>query len=133
LTNRPCVLYVLWPRVSFVALCGGRRLWLWEVNRTVCMSIGWSAPKAWTVCDARVRELCSAARLSLSPAPSDLLVFLSGAFRAIPPCDILDVRGSPMMMFLPLSLSAVSGQTKTFLFASSIALTGNGCVSTCMS
>jgi hypothetical protein len=40
---------------------------------------------------------------SIEPAPQappDLLVFLSGAFRASPPCDIFDVRGSPMTMLL---------------------------------
>jgi hypothetical protein len=98
------------------------------VGRTVCMSIRPSACRCWTVRDARGRDLCCTARLSLPPAPPDLLVFLSEAFRAIPPCDIFDVRGSPMMMFFPLPLSATSSRTKTLLLASSIVLIGNGCV-----
>jgi hypothetical protein len=88
------------------------------------------ARRCWIVRDTRVRELCSAARLSLPPAPPDLLVFLSEAFRAISSCDIFDVRGSPMTMFLPLPLLVTSGQTKIFLLVGSIVLTGNGCVST---
>jgi hypothetical protein len=35
-----------------------------------------------------------------------------------------------MAMFLPLSLLAASGQTKTLLLVGSIVLTRNGCVST---
>jgi hypothetical protein len=65
--------------------------------------------------------------------PPNLLVFLSGAFRAIPSCDIFDVQGSPMMVFLSLPLSATSGQTKTSLHVGSMVLIGNGCVSTCIS
>jgi hypothetical protein len=102
------------------------------VGRTVCMSIRLLARRCRIVRDAQGRDLCSTVRLSLPPTPPDLLVFLSEAFRAIPPCDIFDVRGSPMMRFFPLPLSATSGQTKTLLLASSIVLIGNSCVSTCI-
>jgi hypothetical protein len=98
------------------------------VSRTVRTRIGPSVRRCWTVHDARVREFCSAARLSLPPVSSDLLVFLFGAFQAISSCDIFDVRGSPMTMFLPLPLSATLGRTKTFLLVGSIVFTGNGCV-----
>jgi hypothetical protein len=71
--------------------------------------------------------------VELAPVPPDLLVFLSRAFRTIPSSDIFDMRRSPMMVFLSLSLSATSYQTKTFLHVVSIVLIGNGCVSTCIS
>jgi hypothetical protein len=91
---------------------GGLSSW---VSRTVCLSTRPSACRCRTIRDTRVRELCLAARLSLPLVPPNLLVFLSGAFRAIPPCDILNVRGSPMAMFLPLPLSSTSNRTQTFL------------------
>jgi hypothetical protein len=97
------------------------------------MNIGSSARRCRTVRDARVKEFCSAARLSLPPVPPDLLVFLSGAFRAISSCDIFYVQRLPMIMFLSLPLSATSDRTKTFLLVGSIVLTGNDCVSTCIS
>jgi hypothetical protein len=96
LTSRPCVLYLLCPCVPFF-LCVeadtpgfGRAIWFSQPDRLL---------EHRTVRDARVREPCSAAQLSLPPAPPNLLVFLFEAFRAIPHCDIFDVRGSPMMMF----------------------------------
>lgn len=83
--------------------------------------------------DARNIELWSVVRSPLPLAPSVLLVFLPGAFWATTPHDSFVVWGSPMMMPFPLSLSATSGRTKTFLFVSSIILTENGCVFTCIS
>jgi hypothetical protein len=88
------------------------RLFGW-VSWTICMSSGSFARKCRTGRDARVREMCSAAQLSMPPAPSNLLVFLSGAFRAILSYDMFDVRGSPVTMLLPLS--AIFGRTTTFL------------------
>jgi hypothetical protein len=73
------------------------------------MSTGSSVRRCWTVRNARVKEFFSATWLSLPPLPLDLLVFLSGAIRAISSYDIFDMRGSPMMMFLSLPLSATSG------------------------
>jgi hypothetical protein len=80
----------------------------------------------------RVKELCLAARLSLPLGASGLVSLLVRSFPSNHPYDIFDVRGSPMTMFLPLSLSITSDR-KTFLLASSITLIGNGCVSTCIS
>jgi hypothetical protein len=97
------------------------------------MSIGSFVRRCRTVHDAQVKEFCLAAWLSLPPVPPNLLVFLSGAFQAISSCDIFDVRGSPMMMFLSLPLSTTLGRTKTFLLVGSIVLTGNGCVSAIIS
>jgi hypothetical protein len=48
-------------------------------------------------------------------------------------CFVTNMRGSPMMMPFPLPLSAISGRTKTFSHVRSIVLSGNGCVSTCIS
>jgi hypothetical protein len=67
-----------------------------------------------TVRDARVRDLCWTARLSLPSTPSDLLVFLSGAFRAFPPCDIFDVRGSSMMMFFLCIYQSLPAEARPF-------------------
>jgi hypothetical protein len=80
-------------------------------------------------------ELESLLGCSTEPAPgaSELVSILSGAFQAIAPCDIFDVRGSSMMIFFPLPLSVTSGRTKTLLLANSIIWIGNGCVSTCIS
>jgi hypothetical protein len=46
--------------------------------------------------------------------PPDLLVFLSGAFRAIPPCDMFDVWWSPITMLSLLPLSAILAEPRLF-------------------
>jgi hypothetical protein len=103
LTSRPCVLC---PYVSFFTLSGGQRLWLWADCPTES-----DGPSTWAPDSPRLGlkqsmmlELGSFARLlnwACPSVPLDLLVFLSGTFQAIPSCDTLNVRGSPMMMFLP--------------------------------
>jgi hypothetical protein len=60
--------------------------------------------------------------------PPDLLVFLSGAFLAIIPCDVFEVRESPMTMFLAFTFIGHFSPNQYFLLANSIILTGNGCV-----
>jgi hypothetical protein len=90
---------------------GGLSGW---INRIIYRSTGTSTHRCRTVRDARVRLPCSTAQLSLPPASLDLLVFLPRAFRAIPPCDMFDVRGSSMTMLSPLPLTIISDRTKTF-------------------
>jgi hypothetical protein len=131
LTSWPCVLYVLCSYISFFALCGGRRLWPWADCPTESIE-----PFAWAPDGPRLGlklsvmlNLGSHARLLnwvCPPAPLDMLVFLSGAFRAIPPCDMFDVRGSPMTMLLPcLYRPFPAGPRLFFLW---VYLTQNGCV-----
>jgi hypothetical protein len=98
LTSRPCVLC---PCISFLALCGGWRLWpLAECLAKSAWPFTW-APRVGAG-QSLMLELGSFARLldwACPLVPPDLLVFLSGAFREISSCDLFDVRRSPVMMF----------------------------------
>jgi hypothetical protein len=109
---------------------GGLSDW---VSRTVCLSIERSAPRARIVHDARVREPCSAAQLSL---PSGASRHGSLLVRSLPSNPSLRyVRRARITNddAFDMPLSAISGRIKTFFLVSCIVLTQNGCVSTCIS
>jgi hypothetical protein len=74
-----------------------------------------------------VRRTCDRDQVSDRACPLAPPVFLlSGAIRVSTSCDIIDVQGSPMIIFLSLPLSAKHGRTKSFLLVCSNVLTGTG-------
>jgi hypothetical protein len=124
LTSQPCALCVLYPYVPFFVCVEvdtpsyGRTVRLSQPDhlfehRTVHAQVS-NCP--WCLSQGALLGF------PIEPAPQSLWT-----------CDIFDTRGSPMAMFLLLPLLANFGRTKTFLLISSIILTGNGCVSTCIS
>jgi hypothetical protein len=95
-TSRPCALHVLCPYSPLFALCGGRCLCPWAD----CPA--WLAEPSVGAGQSVMLEVGTFARLlnwACPLTPPDLLVFLSETFWAIPPCDIFDMLGSPMIMF----------------------------------
>jgi hypothetical protein len=126
----PAVYPVLFCVGVVASSCLGPSGW---VSQTVHVGSGLFGHKCQTVRDAWERELWSTARSPLPLAHLVLLVFLPEAFWATTPHYVFDVWGSPMTMFLPLSLSVTSGWTKTFLLVSFIILIVNGSVSICIS
>jgi hypothetical protein len=137
-TSRPCASCWLCPCVSFLALCGRWCLWPWADYLAKSAGLSVWAPDRPRIGVRLSAMLGSGYRARLLNwvcplAPLDLLVSLFGAFRAISSYNIFDVRGSLMMMFSPLPLSATSRRTKISLHVDSMILTGNGCVSTCIS
>jgi hypothetical protein len=85
----------------------------------------WHAPEPSDVCRTGDRSwVFDHACPSMPP-----VFLLSGAFRVTTLCDIFGVRGSPMIIFLPLPLSAAHGRTKIFLLVGSNVLTGTSGIS----
>jgi hypothetical protein len=103
------------------------------VSWTICMSIGPSVRRCRTVRDAQGRYLCSTVRLSLPPDASRLVNLFVRSFPSN--SSLWYIRRARITSddVFPLPLSDTSGRIKTLLFASSIVLIENGCVSTCIS